>query len=153
MINNKKTDERLDNESLEMLITIGRKMVDRHAREGDAAQQAVHTVLLKALLELQERRKTDSAYPVAWTAKDVRNSQLATRVGIYERIYGSLRECPGPNSIYSVAPSGNEHVPHGICAHVGCISFYCNFGHLHLGEPDASQGRHTHSLSGGKNDA
>lgn len=84
-------------------------------------------------------------------AEDV-NSKQAVKIGIYERIYGLLRECPGAGSIYSVAPIEGECIPHGVLAHTGCISFYCNFGHLHIAEPAAFTGCHTHSLNGGTND-
>ncbi|EMS0915292.1 hypothetical protein WKJ17_002901 [Salmonella enterica] len=84
-------------------------------------------------------------------AEDV-NSKQAVKIGIYERIYGLLRECPGAGSIYSVAPIEGECIPHGVLAHIGCISFYCNLGHLHIAEPAAFTGCHTHSLSGGTND-
>lgn len=55
--NNKLTDERPDDEGLEFLITIRREIAERHASEGRMAQSAVHTLILNALLELQERRK------------------------------------------------------------------------------------------------
>ncbi|MBC6554948.1 hypothetical protein GW721_02910 [Citrobacter braakii] len=93
-----------------------------------------------------EREQVRSDY-----AEDV-NSKQAVKIGIYERIYGLLRECPGGDSIYSVAPIEGECIPHGVLAHTGCISFYCNFGHLHIAEPAAFTGCHTHSLSGGTND-
>lgn len=80
------------------------------------------------------------------------NSKQSVKIGIYERIYGLLRECPGTDSIYSVAPIEGECIPHGVLAHIGCISFYCNLGHLHIAEPAAFTGYHTHSLSGGAND-
>lgn len=76
----------------------------------------------------------------------------APALNVYERIYGPLRKCPGPDSIYSATPSVGERVPHGICAHAGCVDFYCEFGHLHL-EPVPYPGCHAHSLNGGKNDA
>lgn len=63
-MNNKLTDERPDDEDLEFLITIRREIAERHASEGRMAQSAVHTLILNALLELQERRKVDSE-PVA----------------------------------------------------------------------------------------
>jgi hypothetical protein len=53
-------------------------------------------------------------------AEDV-NSEQAVIIGIYERIYGLLRECPGAGSIYSVAPIEGECIPHGVLAHTGCI--------------------------------
>lgn len=65
--NNKLTDERPDDECLELLITIRREIAERHASEGRMEQCAVHTLILNALLELQERRKADSARPVAYT--------------------------------------------------------------------------------------
>lgn len=80
------------------------------------------------------------------------NSKQSVIIRIYERIYGLLRECPGTDSIYSVAPIEGECIPHGVLAHIGCISFYCNLGHLHIAEPTAFTGCHTHSLSGGTND-
>lgn len=58
--NNKLTDERPDDECLELLITIRREIAERHASEGRMEQCAVHTLILNALLELQERRKADS---------------------------------------------------------------------------------------------
>lgn len=61
--NNKLTDERPDDEGLELLITIRREIAERHASEGRMEQCAVHTLILNALLELQERRKADSAPP------------------------------------------------------------------------------------------
>lgn len=58
-MNSKKlTDERPDDEGLEFLITIRREIAERHASEGRAAQCAVHTLILNALIELQERRKS-----------------------------------------------------------------------------------------------
>ncbi|MBH0545351.1 hypothetical protein I3B18_03895 [Salmonella enterica] len=63
-INTKLTDERPDDEGLELLITIRREIAERHASEGRAAQCAVHTLILNALLELQERRKADGAEPI-----------------------------------------------------------------------------------------
>lgn len=60
MANTKLTDERPDDEGLELLITIRREIAERHASEGRMAQCAVHTLNLNALLELQERRKADS---------------------------------------------------------------------------------------------
>ncbi|AGX84717.1 EaA protein [Salmonella phage SETP7] len=62
--NNKLTDERPDDEGLEFLITIRREIAERHASEGRMAQSAVHTLILNALLELQERRKDDNQEPV-----------------------------------------------------------------------------------------
>lgn len=63
-INTKLTDERPDDEGLEFLITIRREIAERHASEGRAAQCAVHTLNLNALLELQERRKAEApGYP------------------------------------------------------------------------------------------
>lgn len=59
-MNNKLTDERPDDESLELLITIRREIAERHASEGHREQCAVNTLILNALLELQERRKADS---------------------------------------------------------------------------------------------
>ncbi|ELR7680568.1 hypothetical protein QRH00_003160 [Salmonella enterica] len=59
-MNNKLTDERLNDESLEILITTRREIAERHASEGRMGQCAVHTLILNALLELQERRKADS---------------------------------------------------------------------------------------------
>ncbi|EAM8302229.1 hypothetical protein R174_26330, partial [Salmonella enterica] len=64
--NNKLTDERPDDECLELLITIRREIAERHASEGRMEQCAVHTLILNALLELQERRKAEGM-PVAWT--------------------------------------------------------------------------------------
>lgn len=58
--NTKLTDERPDDEGLELLITIRREIAERHASEGRMEQCAVHTLILNALLELQERRKADS---------------------------------------------------------------------------------------------
>ncbi|EAX8473343.1 hypothetical protein AH421_12045 [Salmonella enterica] len=64
MTNSKLTDERPDDEGLEFLITIRREIAERHASEGHAAQCAVHTLVLNALLELQERRKAEApGYP------------------------------------------------------------------------------------------
>ncbi|HIB3268127.1 hypothetical protein [Citrobacter sp. FDAARGOS_156] len=60
--------DRPDDESLEILITLRREIVDRHAREGNFALQGAHTVLLNALIELQERRKADSDEPVSFDA-------------------------------------------------------------------------------------
>lgn len=59
-MNNKLTDERPDDEGMELLITIRREIAERHASEGRMEQCAVHTLILNALLELQERRKADS---------------------------------------------------------------------------------------------
>lgn len=58
--NTKLTDERPDDEGQELLITIRREIAERHASEGRMEQCAVHTLILNALLELQERRKADS---------------------------------------------------------------------------------------------
>ncbi|EEN7391610.1 hypothetical protein FVJ47_05515 [Salmonella enterica subsp. enterica serovar Telelkebir] len=64
MTNSKLTDERPGDEGLEFLITIRREIAERHASEGHAAQCAVHTLVLNALLELQERRKAEApGYP------------------------------------------------------------------------------------------
>lgn len=68
--NTKLTDERPDDEGLELLITIRREIAERHASEGRMGQCAVHTLILNALLELQERRKADSAEPLAWTDEE-----------------------------------------------------------------------------------
>ncbi|EIF0142771.1 hypothetical protein QDE56_004605 [Salmonella enterica] len=67
--NNKLTDERPDDEGLELLITIRREIAERHASEGRMEQCAVHTLILNALLELQERRKADSAEPFGFVTK------------------------------------------------------------------------------------
>nr|HAF4307115.1 hypothetical protein [Salmonella enterica] len=64
MTNTKLTGERPDDEGLEFLITIRREIAERHASEGHMAQCAVHTLILNALLELQERRKADSGEPI-----------------------------------------------------------------------------------------
>lgn len=64
--NNKLPDERPDDEGLELLITIRREIAERHASEGRMEQCAVHTLILNALLELQERRKADSAEPAGY---------------------------------------------------------------------------------------
>ncbi len=64
--NNKLTDERPDDECLEILITTRREIAERHASEGRMGQCAVHTLILNALLELQERRKADSAEPAGY---------------------------------------------------------------------------------------
>ncbi len=72
--NNKLTDERPEDEGLELLITIRREIAERHASEGRMEQCAVHTLILNALLELQERRKADSAEPIGWTdAEELRS--------------------------------------------------------------------------------
>ena len=63
MTDTKLTDERPDNESLEILITLRKEIAERHAKEGHMAQCAVHTAILNTLLELQEYRKAE---PVAW---------------------------------------------------------------------------------------
>ncbi|EAQ6236406.1 hypothetical protein BHH44_07375 [Salmonella enterica] len=63
--NNKLTDERPDDEGLELLITIRREIAERHASEGRMEQCAVHTLILNALLELQERRRTDNQEPAS----------------------------------------------------------------------------------------
>lgn len=65
-MNNKLTDERPDDESLELLITIRREIAERHASEGHREQCAVNTLILNALLELQERRQADSADPAGY---------------------------------------------------------------------------------------
>ncbi|SUF21800.1 phage protein [Salmonella enterica] len=65
-MNNKLTDERPDDESLEFLITIRREIAERHASEGRMGQCAVHTLILNALLELQKLRKADSAEPAGY---------------------------------------------------------------------------------------
>lgn len=62
-MNNKLTDERPDDESLELLITIRREIAERHASEGHREQCAVNTLILNALLELQERRQADNQEP------------------------------------------------------------------------------------------
>lgn len=64
--NNKLTDERPDDEGLEFLITIRREIAERHASEGRMAQSAVHTLILNALRELQERRKADNQEPAGY---------------------------------------------------------------------------------------
>lgn len=64
--NNKLTDERPDDEGLELLITTRREIAERHASEGRMGQCAVHTLILNALLELQERRQADSAEPACY---------------------------------------------------------------------------------------
>ncbi|HBN5192027.1 TPA: hypothetical protein MD734_002787 [Citrobacter freundii] len=185
------TDERIH----EILLKFTR---DSYRLNGTETGMALGDAVF-ALRELQERRKADSAEPVAWLHSDngigipaitrsrniadswfskgwnikplytapqpapereqVRrdytedvNSKQSVKIGIYERIYGPLRECPGTDSIYSVAPIEGECIPHGVLAHIGCISFYCNLGHLHIAEPVAFTGCHTHSLSGGAND-
>ncbi|WP_275146860.1 hypothetical protein [Citrobacter freundii] len=193
-------NKRLTDERIAELI----KMADTYCIT--YAEESEDTAV--ALRELQERRKADSAEPVAWRyryvhspkteehgspfttewklcdsegecnpsdcferqplytasqpapereqvrrdyTEDVKSKQ-SVKIGIYERIYGLLRECPGTDSIYSVAPIEGECIPHGVLAHIGCISFYCNLGHLHIAEPTAFTGCHTHSLSGGTND-
>ncbi|EOF5073031.1 hypothetical protein ACK1YF_004303 [Salmonella enterica] len=65
-MNNKLTDERPNDESLEILITTRREIAERHASEGRMGQCAVHTLILNALLELQERRQADSAKPACY---------------------------------------------------------------------------------------
>lgn len=77
----------------------------------------------------------------------------AQKVQVYEKIYGPLRECPGEDSIYSEPPTGHGPSLHGLCCHLGCIPSYCSRGHLHLLDFDPSTGVHTHSFTGGKNDA
>ncbi|ENZ3212100.1 hypothetical protein ACGGYM_000014 [Salmonella enterica] len=64
--NNKLTDERPNDESLEILITTRREIAERHASEGRMGQCAVHTLILNALLELQERRKADNQEPAGY---------------------------------------------------------------------------------------
>lgn len=64
--NTKLTDERPDDEGLELLITIRREIAEHHASEGHAAQCAVNTLILNALLELQERRKADNQEPAGY---------------------------------------------------------------------------------------
>lgn len=67
---------------------------------------------------------------------------------VYEKIYGPLRQCPGADSIIFRDMASM----HGISAHLGCIPFYCEFGHVHLRDIEPVQGCHTHSLSGGDYD-
>lgn len=74
-------------------------------------------------------------------------------VHVYERIYGPLRECPGEHSIFSESAAGTGVSLHGLCCHLGCIPYYCNRGHIHLLDLEPVTGCHTHSITGGKNDA
>lgn len=122
-------------------------------------EQPVPVVPEELLSAMEEVLRISDRDHEAW--HKVRNGIAACRAvqpvsapafNVYERIYGPLRKCPGPDSIYSATPSVGEHVPHGICVHTGCLEFYCEFGHLHL-EPVPYPGCHAHSLNGGKNDA
>lgn len=96
------------------------------------------------LFELQNIKSDARAVSTRLADALTRNSQQAIRIGIYERIYGPLRECPGEDSIY---PAG-QHTH-------GRKTFYCLSGHHHIGEymfgPD-EMASHTHSVTGGEND-
>ena len=58
------TPDSLDDEALTDLINIRNRGVEHHASEGNKAQHAIQSLTLIALVELQQRRKTDSAEPV-----------------------------------------------------------------------------------------
>lgn len=60
MTNNKLTDERPDDEALQMLITTRREIAERYAADGYMAQCAMHMLILNAFIELQERRKAEA---------------------------------------------------------------------------------------------
>lgn len=66
MTNTKLTDERPDDEALEMLITMRRETAERYAADGYMAQCAMHTLILNAFIELQERRKADNQEPAGY---------------------------------------------------------------------------------------
>ncbi|HEB0785148.1 TPA: hypothetical protein RY256_002601 [Salmonella enterica] len=89
--NNKLTDERPDDEGLELLITIRREIAGRHASEGRMAQSAVHTLILNALLELQERRKADNAEPAVVTGSqefpDLKSEKTSPPVTKFDNEY------------------------------------------------------------------
>lgn len=57
MANNKLTNERMDDETLHELIESRRVLVNHHTEEGNKHQVTLHTLVLNALIELQEYRK------------------------------------------------------------------------------------------------
>ncbi|EPC5665713.1 hypothetical protein [Citrobacter meridianamericanus] len=64
----------LDNETLAELIEFRRTTLKHHTDEGNKTQAVLHNMVLVALLELQERRKADSAEPIGWTdAEELRS--------------------------------------------------------------------------------
>lgn len=65
------TSEELDDELLEQLIDFRRGTLNHHKKEGNKVQTVMHGVVLRAMLELQERRSAmlqgnhrDLSYPV-----------------------------------------------------------------------------------------
>lgn len=64
MSNDQLTSENLDDETLSELIEFRRTTLKHHTDEGNKTQAVLHNMVLVALLELQERRKADSAEPV-----------------------------------------------------------------------------------------
>lgn len=65
------TPDSLDDEALTDLIDIRKRGVEHHASEGNKVQHAIQSLTLMALVELQERRKTDSAEPAAEIREDL----------------------------------------------------------------------------------
>ncbi|WP_431648736.1 hypothetical protein [Enterobacter hormaechei] len=136
------------------------RLQDFYGAEQDASEIGDHEYaqecadIVSVIRELQEYRKElpgglfelqnikSDARAISTRLKDAltRNSKQAIKIGVYERIYGPLRECPGEASIY---PAGQH-------SH-GCKTFFCLAGHHHIGE--YMFGSHTHSVTGGKNDA
>lgn len=74
MSNDQLTSENLDDETLAELIEFRRTTLKHHTDEGNKTQAVLHNMVLVALLELQERRKADSAEPIGWTdAEELRS--------------------------------------------------------------------------------
>lgn len=125
------------------LSHVVRKLIDMVRAKDYELQKYQHEVP-GGLFELQNIKSDARAVSTRLADALTRNSQQAIRIGIYERIYGPLRECPGEDSIY---PAG-QHTH-------GRKTFYCLSGHHHIGEymfgPD-EMASHTHSVTGGEND-
>ncbi|WP_193157254.1 Lar family restriction alleviation protein [Citrobacter cronae] len=64
MSNDQLTDEVMDDETLTELIEFRQTTLNHHTEKGNKTQAILHNMVLVALLELQERRKADSAEPI-----------------------------------------------------------------------------------------
>lgn len=92
------TSEELDDELLEQLIDFRRSMLNHHRKEGNKVQTVMHGMVLRVMLELQERRAaTLTAAPAVQAEQLSGNTEqvsqpYALQPHVYRELVNSLRD-------------------------------------------------------------
>ncbi|GJK71901.1 hypothetical protein TUM17564_39280 [Citrobacter freundii] len=107
------TPDSLDDEALTDLIDIRKSGVEHHANEGNKVQHAIQSLTLIALVELQQRRKTDSTEPVVsrqrykngpWSYKQIGSDGNVTDCFEEQMLYTAPQPAPVMNDeLYKLA--------------------------------------------------